>query len=572
MRRRHPALAVAALIVALAAAACGSGGNSAKSHSSPGFAECDTKPTTCNTTPTKPGGTLVLAIEKTIQNWNTADSDGNSFETGQVLSGVTPTPFYVAPDTSVQWNRDLLSAEPTVTSTSPLTVVYRLRPEAKWDDGTPISAKDFAYFWHSNNGKDCPECTSAGTTGYDVISAVVGSDGDKTVTITFDKSFPDWKSLFAGLYPAHVAAKAGDLGTPAGLKAAFDAFKTDLPAWTGGPYKITGYDKDVSVTLAPNSTWYGTAKPTLEKVIFKIIEDQAQQLPALRNKEIQALISQPNGDMVNQIKGMAGVNFNLSKGLSWEHVDLNTANKWLRDIPLRQAIFTAIDRKSIIDKTIGTFFPGAAPLNSHNFVPSLPGYKDVVTPTGQGSGSVDKAKKILTDAGYTITDGKLFTSGKEQVPPLRFRFTTGNQLRQQSAELIQAELRPLGIDVKIDPTSKLSSTLSTGDFDMIIYAWLTSPFLSGAVDLWGSKGGANYGRYSNPQADALLSQAAQTLDAAKANDLWNQADEIMTKEAYNLPLFQKPVFLAVYADYGNIRNNATAAGPTYNIGEWGLKA
>jgi peptide/nickel transport system substrate-binding protein len=164
MRRKPSALAAAALAVALGAAACGSGGgDSTKDHSSPGFAECDAKPNTCNTTATRPGGSLIVSIEKTIQNWNTADTDGNSYETGQVLSGVTPTPFYVAPDTSVQWNKDLLTAEPNVTSTSPLTVVYHLRPEAKWDDGTPISAKDFAYFWHSNNGRDCPECTSAGT-------------------------------------------------------------------------------------------------------------------------------------------------------------------------------------------------------------------------------------------------------------------------------------------------------------------------------------------------------------------------------------------------------------------------
>jgi peptide/nickel transport system substrate-binding protein len=46
----------------------------------------------------------------------------------------------------------------------------------------------------------------------------------------------------------------------------------------------------------------------------------------------------------------------------------------------------------------------------------------------------------------------------------------------------------------------------------------------------------------------------------------------MTREAYNLPLFQKPVLLAVYSDFTNIRNNATSAGPTYNMEEWGLRA
>ena len=69
-----------------------------------------------------------------------------------------------------------------------------------------------------------------------------------------------------------------------------------------------------------------------------------------------------------------------------------------------------------------------------------------------------------------------------------------------------------------------------------------------------------------------MEEGARTLDAEKARDLFNRADEIMTREAYNLALFQKPVLLAVYSDFVNIRNNATAAGPTYNMSEWGLRA
>jgi peptide/nickel transport system substrate-binding protein len=572
MRRTRSTMAVATLATVLATAACsGTGGSGNQDPSSTGFAACDTKPNTCNTAPTKPGGILTISIEKTIQNWNTFDSDGSQFETAQVMSGVTPTPFMIEPDTTVGWNPDLLVAEPKVSSTSPLTIVYRIRPEAVWSDGTPISAKDFAYFWHSNNGRDCPACTPTQISGYDAISAVTGSDNDKTVTVTFAKPYPDWQSLFAGLYPAHVAAKAGDLSTPAGLKAAFEAFKA-VPTWSGAAYLVQDYQKDVSVTLVPNPRWYGTPKPSLEKIIFRIIADQAQQLPALRNREVQGLISQPDADMVAGVKALPGINYNLAKGLNWEHVDLNTTNRWLRDIPLRQAIFTAIDRRSIIAKTVGAFFPGAAPLGSHNFVPGEPGYKDFVTPTGQGSGNVDKAKQILTSAGYRIEGGKLLNRDGEPVPTLRFRFTSGNILRLQSGELIQAQLKQIGLDVKLDPTSTLSATLNNGDFDLIIFAWVTSPFLADKQDLWGTGGGGNYGKWSNKQSDDLIAQAVQTLDKDKARDLFNQADEIMTKEAYNLPLFQKPVFIAISSDFANVRNNSTSAGPAYNMDEWGLKA
>jgi peptide/nickel transport system substrate-binding protein len=572
MRITRRAVVAAGIVVALTIAACGPGsGDDAKTQFSPGFAECDAKPNTCNSGATRKGGTLILGIEKKLPNWNIFDSDGGTFETAQVMTGLLPVTFIIDPDSSVRWNTDLFSEEPKATNTNPLTVVFKLRKEAVWDDGTPISARDFEYFWRSNNGKDCPDCTPAATAGYDVISAVTGSDDDKTVTVTFGELYPDWRSLFGSLYPAHIAAKAGDLKTPAGLKAAFDAFRSDVPTWTGGPYKISEQVKDVSVTLVPNEKWYGDPKPSLDKVIFRIIEDQAQQTPALQNKEVTALMSQPNADMVAKVQGMPGVNFNLSKGTNWEHVDLNLTNKWLRDMPLRQAIFTAIDRKSIIDKTIGTFFKGAAPLNSHNFMPGTKSYQDVIGPTGQGTGDLDKARKILTDAGYRIDGGKLITKDGQTVPPLRFRYTTGNQLRQQTGELIQAQMKQIGIELKLEPTAALGTTLDTGDFDMIVFAWVTGPFLSDKKDLWTTDGGGNYGSYSSADVDRLINEAVKTLDENKARELFNQADEIMAREAYNLPLFQKPVFIAVYADFVNVRNNPTVSGPVYNIEEWGQK-
>jgi peptide/nickel transport system substrate-binding protein len=565
-------VAIAAVSV-LAVAACSSGGKgtTTEPQSSAGFGECDSKPNTCNSGSTKKGGSIVVTIEKTIPNWNTVDGDGNTYETGQVLAGVLPVNFVYNPDNTVSMNKDLLvSAD--VTSQSPQTVVYKLQPKAVWSDGTPISAKDFIYFWKLQDAKSCPDCAVAGTTGYDDMKDVVGSDSDKTVTVTFDQPFPDWKSLFNGLYPAHVAEKLGNLTSPAGLKAGYDAFKTNTPNWSGGPYLISDYQKDVSVTLKPNPQWYGKTKPALDSIVFKTIEDQPQQVPALQNKEVQALLSQPSSDLVNGVKGIQGVEYNLGAGPTWEHFDLNTTNKFLKDVALRQAIFTAVDRKSIIDKTVGPFFAKAAPLNNHNIMPGSPGYKDVVTATGQGSGNVDAAKKILTDAGYTGVGTQLKTKTGETVGPFRFRFTTGNTLRQASGEVLQANLKQLGIDVKLEPLTKLGQTLSTGDYDIIIFAWVGSPFISAAKDQWATGGGSNYGKYSNPDVDRLTKEAAQTLDDAKVRDLLNQADEIMSKEAYVLPLYQKPVFIAVYSDYINIRNNATLQGPSYNIGEWGLKA
>jgi peptide/nickel transport system substrate-binding protein len=570
MRTRSKGLggfvAIAAASV-LAIGACGtSGDGGTKQQSSPGFAACEEKPNECNNGPTKAGGSIVVALEKTISNWNTFDSDGNTFETSQVMNAIVPSPFVAQPNNSVTWNKTLLTEEPKITTASPQTVVYKLKKEAVWSDGQPISAKDFELYWKFNNNKACPKCTPASTTGYELIDSVTGSDDGKTVTIVFKETYPDWKGLFA-LFPQHLA---GDWSNEAGLEKAFEFFK-QTPTWSGWAYKFQDYQKDVSITLVPNEKFWGT-KPSLEKITFKIIEDQAQQLPAMQNKEVQMMISQPNGDMVTKVQGMAGVNYHLSKGPTWEHIDLNLKNAALKDVELRKAIFTAVNRQAIIDKTVGSFFKSAAPLNNHNIMPGAPGYLDVITPTGQGKGDIAKAKEILTAAGYKIEGGKLIGKDGQPVPQLRFRYTVGNQLRQQTAELFQAAMKEIGVDIKIDPTPTLGNTLNTGDFDIIVFAWVGTPFYSGNKDLWATTGGGNYGKWSNAEADKYLEEAAKTLDEKKVQELLNKADEIMAKEAYVLPLYQKPVFVAVYSDYINIRNNPTNAGSTYNIEEWGLKA
>ena len=429
----------------------------------------------------------------------------------------------------------MVSAEQT--STSPQTIVYKIQPNAVWNDGTAITADDFIYAWQTQNGKDCPDCAAASTAGYDQMQSVTGSDGGKTVTVVYKTPFTDWKLPFGPLYPAHIAKQHGDLA------ASWKWLDANVPTYSGGPYVISNFQKDTSVTETPNPKWYGKVKPKLDKVVFRIIPDQSQEVPALQNNEVQAIYPQPNADIVNQVKQISGVQYTLGKGLTWEHVDLNLKNAALADVKLRQAVFTAVNRKDIIDKTIGQFVPGAAPLNNHNFMPGQQGYRDVITSTGQGTGDIDKAKSILTGAGYTGVGTALKTpSGKDVA--LRISYTQGNTLRQQTCELIQNELAGLGIKLTMVPVASLGKTLSSGDFDMIIFAWNDSPFpFAGAQQLWASTSDSNYGHWTNSQSDSLLSEAASETDANKAMDELNQADQIMSNEAYNLPLLQKPTFL-----------------------------
>src|SRR5262249_38058362 len=152
-------------------------------------------------------------------------------------------------------NSDLMvSAE--LTNQSPQTVVYKIQPNAVWNDGTAISADDFTLGWKWNSGDKahCTKCVPASTSGYELIKSIVGSDNGKTATVTFQdgKVYADWKGLFStdGLYPAHLATKQGfDLSKPEGVNSASDWFSTEVPKWSGGPFVIDTFNKGQSIVL-----------------------------------------------------------------------------------------------------------------------------------------------------------------------------------------------------------------------------------------------------------------------------------------------------------------------------------
>jgi len=564
--RRRGVIGLAVLTtITMAMTSCAGGGNKNDGpESSVGFAECGTKPNDCNTGKLKQGGTITYALGKDIKAWNTLSSAGNTLEYSHALFGVVPRVHLFYPDLSVQVNKDLMESV-EITSKDPMTVTYKIKKEAVWSDGTPISAEDFIYSYKVQNSRDCTGCKAASTSGYKQTKSVTGGDGGKTVTVVFTEPFPDWQTMFQPLYPAHIAAQHGT------LEQSFLWFEQTVPTWSGGPYKIEKFEPNFALTLVPNEKWYGK-KPTLDKVIYRIITKDSELIPAMRNREVNAFSPIPTPDLVAQAKQIEDAHWYLGKNLSWEHFDLNLKNPFLADKALRQAIFTAIDRKSIIDKTVGQYAPDTKSLGNHNFVPAMKAYKDHVTPTGQGSGDIEKAKKILTDAGYKIEGEKLITPKGETVPPLRMRYTTGNQLRKDSCELFASMVKPLGIQITVEQTDDLGGTLSKGDFDVMIFAWVLNPLrIGGARQLWHSTSASNYGKWVNTESDKLLDEAARTVgDDAKAHDLINKANELMVADAYVLPLFQREVFLVVNKQYTNVRPNPSNHGPVYNVGSWGL--
>lgn len=564
----------------------GDGTTDAAGDENLGLAGCVDDPNTCNTGERADGGDMTWIVTSLPGAWNTFSPEGGSVYATQMLHGIYPHVGNYLPDrVTYEWNMDLLAEEPELISEDPQTWQYVLRDEAVWDDGTPITADDFIITWKLGTAPEkglCEGCRPRATTSYDQIAGIEGSDDGKTVTVTLeDGQFnAEWFTLFnvddvgSGIMPAHVAEQNGfDIEDPAGVGAYFEWLQATMPTFSGGPYRIVEGDLENQVIKEPNENWYGEVQPTLDTLIVRFINDQSAWVPALSNGEVHgASPIQLVEDLYRAIDEVPDVETVVHTGPSWEHVDFNLDVPAFADPALRHAIFTAIDAANIAERHFAEVFPDYRVRTNHIFSQENPYHEDVVAGSGHGTGDEAAALEILEDAGYEF-DGTTLTLDGEQIGPFRLR-AAADAVRATSMELIQADLAEIGVGVEIEPTDDLGGTLSTQDYDIALFGWSGSPaFVTSPATFWHSESGSNFGKYNNPEVDAIIEQIDLTVSQEEAAELANQAAALVVEDAYSMPLYDTPVFFFVNDDFVNVRDNtAGSLRGLYNNHEWGVGA
>jgi peptide/nickel transport system substrate-binding protein len=572
--------AAAAVAVGLAIGLAGCGGSSSGSVAADVSLAGTPAADSFNSADVQTGGQVIWTIGSAVGNWNLLSAAGDTFDGRQVLNGVYPSTFIANPSYAVTMNSDLLDSA-TQTASSPQTVVYRIKPNAVWSDGAPIDADDFVYAWRVQSGAEAGIGTGGGSVGYERIKSVTGSDGGKTVTVVFRTPFPDWKSLFGPLYPAHIAKQHGDDA------ASFAWFGAHVPTVSGGPFTVgTVASNGTTVVLDRNARYYGAAAK-LDRVVFRTVADSSQESAALRNRQVDGIYPQPGLRLVDQVKNLGGaVTYRLDSGPQFEHIDFNLRNPALGDAAwgrtLRTAMFTAYDRDDVLSKTVKQLQPTATTLDNRMFVPNQSGYRDDVASAGLGTGDIAKAQKLLTDAGFSnaTAGGRLTAPDGTAIPSFSMRYALGEQLRQAECDLFAADMARLGITVAVSPTEDIGATLAAGGsggsgddgYDIVALNGTAMPFPASADQAQYVTGGrGNYGGYSNAKVDGWLAAAVTSSDQGTVAADLDQADAQISADAYTLPLYQMPTLIAFDPRLGNVRDNGTAAGPTYNIQQWGLR-
>ncbi|MCH1883915.1 ABC transporter family substrate-binding protein [Agrococcus sp. ARC_14] len=570
MKLRTTGIAVAAA-AALLLTACAPGGDAGgqAGGDAPAAGQVTGDLNTVNTAEVEPGGEITMAIEKTIQNWNTLSAAGDISEAVWVTGALYPSAFVIQPDGSTLEMNDDLLASAEVVSQDPTVVEYVINEDAVWSDGVPITGDDFILQWQMLNGRDCPDCAAGRSDGLDQVESIEQSEDGRTVTATHAGNFSEWQREFNRLLPAHLAEANG------GLYESFsDYFVNTVPVFSGGPYIITDFQPGIQIVLEPNSEWYGEA-PNLERVTISMITDTQQTPIAMQNGEIDVMYPQPQVDLLQQVQSMAqqGVSYQMNQSLVMEALVFNHSNSFLSDLPLRQAIATAIDKQSIIDRTVGQFDESVTPLGSAMIMQQQTGYENHTDPLNYGLGDTEAAAAILEEAGYTVVDGRLVTPEGEQVPALRAVYSVGNAVRESAMQVIEAAVAPLGITLALETTDSLGDTMSSIEpygHDIVLVGYTGSPFLaSNAHDRYTTGTGDNP-HYSNPEVDALVDGALAATSQEEAIELIGQADELFVHDLLLLPMYQKSTLIAYPSNLGNVRDNPTLSGPLYNLHEWGF--
>ncbi|HEY6749302.1 MAG TPA: hypothetical protein VI357_26755, partial [Mycobacteriales bacterium] len=160
--------------------------------------------------------------------------------------------------------------------------------------------------------------------------------------------------------------------------------------------------------------------------------------------------------------------------------------------------------------------------------------------------------------------------------------TQANPLRENTIDVITQQLKPAGIQIRkfLNPDifagKEKPRSLEGGQFQIALFAWVSSPFVSGNQSIYvtpkGDNIGQNYSRAGDPKVDALFPQLNAATDQAQVKDLGNQIDKLLWEDLYTIPLYQKPTFIAYSSNYTNIVENASNAGPLWRAEAFARKA
>ncbi|HYL04515.1 MAG TPA: ABC transporter substrate-binding protein, partial [Thermoanaerobaculia bacterium] len=393
------------------------------------------------------------------------------------------------------------------------TLTFHLREDARWSDGVPVTAEDVRWTWQAQTSPDVAWAYSYMKAQIADVEAV----DPHTVRVRFKRVYA--KQMLdvneGGILPRHAWAQVPF----SRWRQSADWFKEHLVV--DGPFTIASWKPKQELVLVRNRGYFDPDRPHLDRVVMRIIPDQASILAQLGSGELDFTPAFSPADAA-QVAANPRLRLLAFPYRTWVAVAWNSLRSPFSDPEVRRALAMALDRPAIVETIWGKFASvGESPILSVVWA-----YDKALRPLPHDPAA---ARRILAAKGFAAgADGVLRRGGK----PFAFEISTnaGNQQRVDALVMIQEQLRQIG--VRAEPRqvefNSLNQRLDAGDFDATVAGFsmdtsldLTTPFHSREI------GSTNLTHYSNPEVDRLIDHAMSQPDIALARPDLDRIQEIL---------------------------------------------
>jgi peptide/nickel transport system substrate-binding protein len=525
-------------------------------------------PAATATTEGASAGTVVIVHDQEPGIINNFLSEGNGYTVSLFMNTILANGLIY--DDKVKLRPYLLEGLPKLIKSEPLTASIKYKANANWSDGKPVTGADFMATYRTIMN---PNWDIVSRDGWQDIAKVQVKGKSVTVTWKPKRAYAAWDVLLGSApVPAHKVAGQD-----------FNKLWSDSIDISSGPFKFQSWQKGTQLTIVKNGAFKAMPASKLDRIVFRYIAG-ASQFQALKSGEGDVVEPQPQIQIVDFFKDNK---FKVQVGPSyqWEHLDFQQgakAHPALKKKFVRQAIITGINRAQI--REVLYVKTGLVPnvklipvLQSNIYKPFEPAYKPAYA---RWKFSQRNAIALLKKNGCTggpdtpsASNSKIFSC--PGVGQLTFAFTTtsGNPLRALTFEIIQRQLKSVGIEFTprfVSPAVLFGGgTLTGGDWQSVMFTFLSDPTGPATfVDIGGCGGGQNYGNACNKKATALMRKASFTADAAARNKLLAAAEVILAEEVFSIPLFSRPAYLLNSTRVKGPIKNPTLQGSTWNAETW----
>lgn len=487
------------------------------------------QPAFARTSPAKPTGRVIVGLgqEPTVFNPLMAHievDDGVHFSVFDALFRIDPQGV-IQPNLAVE----VPNQKNGGISEDGLKWRIRLRDDVRWHDGKPFSAEDVKFTLELISN---PNFRSWRTAGHALVRDITVVSPTE-LSWRMEEAFAPYLSFLTETFivPKHILEKEANPNN-----AAFN----QAPVGTGA-FK---WEKRVAgdhLELVANTEYFGDG-PHIERLVFKYIPDLTVLYTQFKSGDVD-LVGQPyiTPDHYGEAKTLPNRVVTLLPRTSFESFYLNLERPQFRELAVREALYAAIDKESIIQ---GLYY--GVPTPTETFMPRQSFFFNANLPLHQFD--LNRAAKILDQAGWAKgADGIRAKNG------VRLSFsnstTSGDPLREQLQQFLQQTFAQLGVEMKI---SNLPAAVMWGEFwmqsqfDSVIVG---SSYLIGAdPDVTnrlhsrsiGARGGrgSNNAQYANPEVDALLDKGARTFDPEARRAIYSRVQELVRRDLPFLPLYQ----------------------------------